>query len=130
MYIWGVCLYILYMSKPPARKKGSKNKVPYDLKLTMRDELSPMAVNRLRNIITDPDSNGTALMKALELVLAYGHGKPQGQSLVGIEAGPQLSKLMVRFMSPNENIKDVKAANAEVIQHLDPDNPKRKASFN
>jgi hypothetical protein len=37
---------------------------------------------------------------------------------------------MVRFMSPNENIKDVKAANAEVIQHLDPDNPKRKASFN
>lgn len=118
------------MSKPPNRKKGVKNKVPYDLKVMMRDELSPLAVERLRGIITDPDSGGTALMKALELVLAYGHGKPQGQSLVGIEAGPQLSRLMVRFMSPTENIKDVKAANAEVIQHLDPDNPKRKASFN
>ena len=118
------------MGSPPTKKKGAKNKVPYELKKVMRDDLSPKAVDRLKRIIDDPESTGTVLTKALELVLAYGHGKPQSQQLVGIEAGPQLSKLMVRFMSPNESIKDVKAANAEVIQHLDPDNPKRKASFN
>ena len=118
------------MGSPPTKKKGSKNKVPYELKKVMRDDLSPKAVSRLRRITEDPDSGGTVLTKALELVLAYGHGKPQSQQLVGIEAGPQLSKLMVRFMSPNENVKDVKAANAKVIEHLDPDNPKRKAILN
>ncbi len=132
MYFFGYLLYIFLkfykkgfvMGSPPTKKKGSKNKVPYELKKVMRDDLSPKAVSRLRRIIEDPDSGGTVLTKALELVLAYGHGKPQSQQLVGIEAGPQLSKLMVRFMSPNENVKDVKAANAKVIEHLDPDNPK------
>lgn len=112
--------------KPPTKKKGAKNKAPYELKKTMRDVLSPKAVKRLETIIDDPESSGTMLIKALEIVLAYGHGKPQSQQMVGIEAGPQLSKLMVRFMSPGEDMKTVKDANSKVIEHLDPDNKRRK----
>tara|TARA_R110000822_G_scaffold91169_5_gene210368 strand:- start:2963 stop:3313 length:351 start_codon:yes stop_codon:yes gene_type:complete len=113
--------------KPPRKKKGAKNKVSYDMKKVMRDDLSPKAVDRLRAIISDPESAGTSLMKALELVLAYGHGKPQSQQMVGIETGPTLSKLMVRFMAPGEDLKTVKKANDKVIEHLDPDNKKRNA---
>ena len=109
------------------RKKGTGNKVPYDLKLRMRDELSPKAVDRLERIIADPDAGNTALLKAIELVLAYGHGKPQQNQLHAVEAGPNLSKLMVRFMQPGEDIREVREANSKVIDHLDPVNPKRKA---
>jgi|TARA_R110000803_G_scaffold32548_1_gene71638 hypothetical protein len=112
--------------KSGGRQKGTKNKVSYDLKSIMRDGLSPKATARLEKILDDEEAPLNAVMKAVELVLAYGHGKPQGQTLVGIEAGPRMSELMVRFMKPEETLKDVREINNRVIEQLDPDNPKRK----
>tara|TARA_R110000822_G_scaffold98351_3_gene222523 strand:+ start:192 stop:560 length:369 start_codon:yes stop_codon:yes gene_type:complete len=112
--------------KTGGRKRGVVNKVPADLKQIMRDKLTPKALDKLEDILMSPDSKSTERIKAIELILAYGHGKPQQNQLHAVEAGPKLESLMVRFMSPGENLKEVKAANAKVIEHLDPDNPKRK----
>ena len=114
--------------KSGGRQKGTKNRVSYDLKAIMRDGLSPKATARLEKILDDEDAPLNAVMKAVELVLASGHGKPQSNTVVGIEAGPRMSELMVRFMRPDETLKDVRAINDKVIEQLDPDNPKRKAS--
>ena len=113
--------------KTGGRKKGVSNKIPYDLKLKMRDELTPKAVEKLEDILMDPESKSTERIKAIELILAYGHGRPQQNQVHAVEAGPKLESLMVRFMRPEEDMKEIKEANAKVIEHFDPDNPKRKS---
>lgn len=112
--------------KKRGRPKGSRNKLSFDLKDLMAGKLTEKAISQLQKMLEHPDTADNARLKAIELILAYGHGKPQQTQLVGVEAGPNLKELMVRFMRPEETLKDIQAQNMKVIDHLDPDNPKRK----
>jgi len=119
-------LYGLEMAeKKRGRPKGSRNELPYDLKELMATRLTERAVSQLEAILEHPDTAPRDRLKAIEMILAYGHGKPQSNQLVGIEAGPNLKELMVRFMRPDEDMKTVREANMRVIDHVDPNNPKR-----
>lgn len=109
------------------RPKGSRNKLSFDLKAVMSGRMTEKAMLHLEKVLEHPDTPENVRLKAIELILAYGHGKPQNNTLVGVEAGPNLKELMVRFMAPGETMKEVRQSNAKVIEHLDPDNTKRKA---
>jgi len=111
--------------KKRGRPKGSRNKLPYDLKQLMATRLTEKAVVELEKILDHPDTAPRDRMKAIEMILASGHGKPQSNQMVGIEAGPNLKELMVRFMRPDEDMKTVREANMKVIDNVDPNNPKR-----
>jgi len=111
--------------KKRGRPKGSKNKLSFDLKDVMAGRMTEKSMKQLERLLEDPETPHGARLKAIELVLAYGHGRPQQTQLVGVEAGPNLKEIMVRFMKPEETLKDIREANMQVINHFDPDNPKR-----
>jgi hypothetical protein len=114
-------------AKKRGRPKGSRNKLSFDLKAVMSGKMTEKAMRQLERMLEDPDTPANVRLKAVEVILAYGHGKPQQNQMVGIEAGPNLKELMVRFMAPGETMKEIREANSKVIEHLDPDNTKRKA---
>lgn len=107
------------------RPKGSRNKLPYDLKQLMATRLTEKAVSQLEALLEHPDTAPRDRLKAIEMILAYGHGKPQSNQLIGVEAGPNLKEMMIRFMRPEETMKEVREANMKVIENVDPNNPKR-----
>ena len=115
------------VEKKRGRPKGSRNKLKYDLQGLMSGKLTDLAVKELEKILLHPDTSNADRLRAINLIFNRGHGKPQQTSVVGVEAGPNLKELMVRFMKPEETMKEIREANSKVIEHLDPDNTKRKA---
>ncbi len=76
-------------------KQGSKNKITSELK----DKLEPLenlGLTRLEEILKNKGTDQKILMAAIELVLAYRHGKPKQ----AIEAsGPDGSPLRVDWLT-------------------------------
>ncbi len=63
------------------RKEGSKNKITSELK----DKLEPLenlGLKRLEEILRNKGTDQKILMAAIELVLAYRHGKPKHTSVI------------------------------------------------
>ncbi len=77
------------------RKQGSKNRITSELK----DKLEPLedlGLKRLEEILRNKGTDQKILMAAIELVLAYRHGKPKQ----AIEAsGPDGSPLRVDWLT-------------------------------
>ena len=70
------------------RKQGSKNRITSELK----DKLEPLenlGLKRLKEILQNKSTDQKILLGAIELILAYRHGKPkQPSELSGPEGGP------------------------------------------